>query len=470
VQSDDIEAESIKAINIAAKTISAAQISARSITGDEIDVNTITVTNLNFTPVQTGNVVTSINASTEGIRIAGNRITIDGDVTFAASYDPSTKITTGGAAADVNANVTTISGGKITTGSITALQIQAGTITGDRISSATTITAGSDNSIAALNGSAGVVTDGTNDLIDENGALIRGNTWRIYAGNVDPNTAPFRVEADGTLFATNAVITTASAGIRMENDEIRFIEVAGGRFNRISFYESNNIVQIGEITATPAYVSGSTFFPQEIDIRSTYTLRLDAEDLWMTADNEVRLWSDNFIISAPVSIVTNNVSFSSGNGIDFSSNSGAIGMTSKVLVDYEEGNWTPTYTTTGTNFTSVTYAIRYGRYTKIGNMVTAWFVLSTSAMTIGSASGTVCVEGLPFTAANVLNASAAGSIARSVDFADDRPSAIAVQPNTKYANLYFRNTADGDTLVLAPADMATGFVANILEATISYCV
>ena len=45
----------------------------------------------------------------------------------------SSYINTTGAAADVNANATTISGGKITTGSITALQIDANTITANEI-------------------------------------------------------------------------------------------------------------------------------------------------------------------------------------------------------------------------------------------------------------------------------------------------------------------------------------------------
>jgi hypothetical protein len=90
---------------------------------------------------------------------------------------------------------------------ITAEKILAGTITGDRISSATTITAGSGNAIAVLNGASGILTDGTSQLTDADGTPIRGNTWRIYAGNADPNIAPFRVEADGSLFATNATIT-----------------------------------------------------------------------------------------------------------------------------------------------------------------------------------------------------------------------------------------------------------------------
>lgn len=100
---------------------SAADINANTTTinGGKITTGTVTLGQLNFTPVQTGNVVASINASAEGIRISGNKIQIDGNVTFAGGYDPTGKISTGGAAGDINTNVTTINGGKITTGTVT---------------------------------------------------------------------------------------------------------------------------------------------------------------------------------------------------------------------------------------------------------------------------------------------------------------------------------------------------------------
>lgn len=104
-----------------------------TISGGKITTGSITTAQLNFAPVTTSNVVASINATAEGIRIAGSRITLDGTVSFGAGYDPTTKIAAGGAATDINNNVTTISGGKITTGSLNADRIEAGTITADRI-------------------------------------------------------------------------------------------------------------------------------------------------------------------------------------------------------------------------------------------------------------------------------------------------------------------------------------------------
>jgi hypothetical protein len=59
------------------------------------------------------------NQSTGALTIKGN-VRIDGNCTFGSGYNPSAKIASGGAAADVNSGATTISGAKITTGSITA--------------------------------------------------------------------------------------------------------------------------------------------------------------------------------------------------------------------------------------------------------------------------------------------------------------------------------------------------------------
>ena len=103
--------------------LSAVKITAGFLDAARIEAGTISASKLDFTVVGTTNVVGTINSSTEGIRISGTKIQIDGNVTFSAGYDPTTKITSGGAATDINNNVTTISGGKITTGSIAADKI-----------------------------------------------------------------------------------------------------------------------------------------------------------------------------------------------------------------------------------------------------------------------------------------------------------------------------------------------------------
>lgn len=86
------------------------------------------------------NIVSEINLSTEGITISGDKVEINWTTTFSTGYDPSAKIDTGDAAADINANVTTIDWGKITTNSLTATQVDVDDLFAETITATWTIT------------------------------------------------------------------------------------------------------------------------------------------------------------------------------------------------------------------------------------------------------------------------------------------------------------------------------------------
>ncbi len=88
-----------------------------TINGGKITTGTVTLAQLNFTPVQTSNVVASINASAEGITISGAKLTINSATTFGSGYDPSTKTT--------SSEVTTIIGNTVTTSYLNAKAITA---------------------------------------------------------------------------------------------------------------------------------------------------------------------------------------------------------------------------------------------------------------------------------------------------------------------------------------------------------
>ena len=102
VDGNRITTGSIVASNIAAGTITANEIAAGTITSNEIMAGTIlasnikageiTTTQLNFTPATASNIIATINASSEtGLTIAAEKITISGDTTFSAGYDPTAK-------------------------------------------------------------------------------------------------------------------------------------------------------------------------------------------------------------------------------------------------------------------------------------------------------------------------------------------------------------------------------------------
>ena len=85
----------------------------------------------------------------------------------------------------------------------------------------------------------------------------------------------------------------------------------------------------------------------------------------------------------------------SGKGIDFSATPGT--GTSELLADYEEGDWTPAVS----GFGSPTYVTQFGKYTKVGNLVTI-----TGKLSFTGASGTsaISITGLPFTPAQTTDA------------------------------------------------------------------
>ena len=83
----------------------------------------------------------------------------------------------------------------------------------------------------------------------------------------------------------------------------------------------------------------------------------------------------------------------SGNGIDFSANANATGMTSELLNDYEEGEFTPGVTGGGTDL-SLDASINNFKYIKIGKQVTIFGRLRISGL--NGASGTLRFGNLPF--------------------------------------------------------------------------
>lgn len=87
-----------------------------------------------------------------------------------------------------------------------------------------------------------------------------------------------------------------------------------------------------------------------------------------------------------------------GKGIDFSAGLNAVGATSEILNDYEEGTWTPSLTFATPGTLAINYSLRNGNYTKVGNLVTARFAITInpSQFSKGTASGTLIFGGLPF--------------------------------------------------------------------------
>jgi len=128
----------------------------------------------------------------------------------------------------------------------------------------------------------------------------------------------------------------------------------------------------------------------------------------------------------------------SGKGIDFSATADSSGtMTSELLDDYEEGTWTPTMGTDGSNFTE---SSQLGFYTKIGRQVFVNGEVTTSS--INGQSGNLMIMGWPFT----VNSTAGNYSGGPVIYA----SGLAITSGTA---LSWRNDTDG-----------TGYIHNFDSA------
>jgi hypothetical protein len=96
-----------------------------------------------------------------------------------------------------------------------------------------------------------------------------------------------------------------------------------------------------------------------------------------------------------VNITNGNLVFSTaGTGIDFSATADGSGtITSELLDDYEEGNWTPALIGT----TAATYYNQVGRYVKIGKMIHVQALLQTASQTFSDNNAQLQISGLPYT-------------------------------------------------------------------------
>jgi len=172
-----------------------------------------------------------------------------------------------------------------------------------------------------------------------------------------------------------------------------------------------------------------------------------------------------------VTLSTGNLVVSNGKGIDFSLTPGT--GTSALLADYEEGTWTPTYVPQTNSFTSITYdGETGGKYVKIGNVVHIQAVIVTDAITVGTATGSIRIGGLPFNVSANTGVTANGwsslAIGVAIDWAGERPSSCVARQNTSLLTLNYRTAADGNTLTSVVADLDTGADKNILYVAGTY--
>ena len=188
-------------------------------------------------------------------------------------------------------------------------------------------------------------------------------------------------------------------GIFGRNPTFNDVNVDGGLF-----VGDNVKVNIGDSQDMQLYHDGLNSIIEDagsgnIEIRSnTAVIRkaTNAENhIYCQSNGSVILYHDGvpkIYTQSYGASVSGNLAFDSGSGIDFSATSGT--GTSELFSDYEEGSFTPSFTTSNADLTSG-YATQSGSYTKIGNVVNCHGTLVLSSVSGGT--GTLLITGLPYT-------------------------------------------------------------------------
>ena len=142
-------------------------------------------------------------------------------------------------------------------------------------------------------------------------------------------------------------------------------------------------------------------------------------------------------------------------GIAFSGQTDAAGMTATTLNHYEEGTWTPVYSSGSGAFATMTMDyVGTPTYTRIGRQVTVTALFRTNNVDATGASGSLMVSGLPFPAA-AANFSAV-AIGWGSGFASDTPISGYTYGGTANISLVERSAVDGNVTDCAVDSLTTG--------------
>lgn len=207
--------------------------------------------------------------------------------------------------------------------------------------------------------------------------VLSGNSLtnaKILVGNASNIAAEITPSGDATI--TNAgVITIANSAVT----NAKVSASAAIDFSKLATLSSGNIlVGNGSNVATSVAVTGD----------------VTISNAGVTAIGTGKVTSSMILDGTIVNADINASAAIAGSKLQAASNTN-----SGTLSYYLESTFTPTYTTSGTNYGSVTYSTQYGKYTRIGNVVTFTLRVDVSSVTVGSATGALAIGGLPHNSA-----------------------------------------------------------------------
>lgn len=299
------------------------------------------------------------------------------------------------------------------TGTVTSTNIVDGTIVNADINASAAI---AGTKISPDFGSQNVATTG-NVTINAQGDVRFGDAdssnWVAFQGpaTVSSNVTWTLPSTDGTanqVLSTNgsgtlswataaaggASVTTSDTAPSTPVDGDLWYDSVGGRL--YVYYQDPNTSQW--VDAAPQGGGSST--PTKIEVGNTKAEVTDTGSngtFAVTTEGTQRLTVDSSgrTLLGGVTANANGGVLQLSSGITFPATAVAA-SDANTLDDYEEGTWTPQLADAQTGGNQVTYSVQNGLYTKIGNVVTAYYRVTWTSK--GSASGTVNIRGFPFAA------------------------------------------------------------------------
>ena len=128
----------------------------------------------------------------------------------------------------------------------------------------------------------------------------------------------------------------------------------------------------------------------------------DFDRLWLAAqqndEGNSRAITKPITDSSSISMELPGAALRANKFLSFDATGAPAASTELTGVTIQSGSWTPVYETSLTDFDSITYntTSTKGKYVKVGSLVFVSFRVYLSSLTLGSASGSISVQGFPF--------------------------------------------------------------------------
>lgn len=365
----------------------------------DIDVDDFTIT-LTGAVTGTGTVTNLANVSIETTATADPTLTLAGDATGSATFTNLGDATLTVAIADnshshTSANISDFA---------ESVDDRVNTL----MTAGSTISLTYDDNQNTLTVAHGSVTDAASNSTNSGRTYIQSLGFDSFGHVTSVTTGTETVTDTNTTYSISAVDSGDNAIIRLTDSASNTDDVTLVAGTNISITpDGDNITIASSITDTD-----TTYSISAVDSGDNAIIRLTAggsgtgdDDVTLVAGTGITLTpsGDNITIASTASAGGGtNLSFNSGNGIDFSANTGtsATGAsTSSELFDfYEEGTFTPAIVASSET-TAPTYTYQHGKFTRIGNVV--YFSLTVKLATVGSNTGYTKITGLPYSAASL---------------------------------------------------------------------